>query len=244
MKKISLITGSTQGMGFSIAETLGASGHKVIISSRKEENSYKAEDILKKKNIDYDYFMCNFDVREQRKKLFDHISKKYGRIDNLVCAVSSNPYLGDSLSINEKEFDKIFETNVKNTFFTIIDFLPLLKASPQSNVVITSSHSGYIPFPFLGIVSISKTALFAMAKILAKELAEFNIRVNCVAPGLVKTRMTSSVIYNTMMIKQTYLNRNSMPHEMAATVAFLCSNDSSFINGETISVNGGMAGRL
>jgi dehydrogenase/reductase SDR family protein 4 len=240
--KISLITGSTHGIGLSIAEKLGERGDLVIITSRKEENSLKAEEILQLKNISYDYYMCNFDVREQRLKLFEYINNKYGKLDTLVCTIAANPYIGNSLSITEKEFDKIVNTNIKNTFFTVIDFLELLKKGENSNILLISSYFGYVPIPYLGIFSISKTALFLMTKILSKELSKFNIRVNCLAPGFVQTRMASNIFH--IYTDKIFLKRNSLPHEIAGIAQYLCSEESSFITGETVCVNGGMVGRL
>lgn len=241
--KISLITGSTQGIGLSIAEKLGLEGYHIIISSRKEENSSKAEEVLKENNISYDYFVCNFDIKEQRTQLFEFIKIKYGKLDCLICTVSANPYIGDSLSISESEFDKIFQTNVKNTFFTIVEFLDLLKKGLNSNIVILSSYSGYISFPFLGVYSISKSAIFMMAKVLAEELTKFKIRVNCVAPGFVKSKMTILNIFNRFS-DNCFMKRMAMPHEIANVVSFLCSQDASFITGEVVAVNGGFKGRL
>lgn len=241
--KVSLITGSTHGIGLSIAEKLGLSGYKVIISSRKEENSYRAEQILKENNIQYEYYMCNFDIREQRLQLFEYIKNKYGKLDSFVCTVSVNPYIGDSLSINEKEFDKIFKTNVKNTFFTIVDFLELLKKGDNASIILLSSHSGYVPFPYLGVYSISKSAIFTMTKIFAEEFSKFKIRVNCLAPGFVQTRMSNNNIFNKFADK-CFMKRMAMPHEVAGLAGFLCSDEASFITGEIISLSGGMMARI
>jgi dehydrogenase/reductase SDR family protein 4 len=243
MNKLCLITGSTQGIGLSIAEKLGDNGNKVIISSRNEENSYKAEEVLNSKNIDYDYFMCNFDSKPHRKQLVNYINDKYGKLDSLILTISANPYIGPSFSITEKEFDKIFETNVKNTFYTIVDFLDLLKKGKNSTIVILSSHAGYTPFPNMGVYSISKSALFTMTKVLAEELSKYKIRVNCVAVGFTKQRLSFPIIHN-IYVEGNFMKRNSLPHEIAGIAQFLASDDSSYINGEVVSVNGGMRGRL
>ena len=242
--KVALITGSTQGIGLSIAEKMGLEGNTIIITSRKEENSLKAEQILRENNIKFDYFMCNFDIHEQRLKLFEFIKEKYGRLDSLICTVSVRPYIGDALSINENEFDKIFKTNVKNTFFTIVDFLELLIKSQDPSIVILSSHSGYVPFPYLGVPSTSRSAIFMMTKVLAGELSKFNIRVNCVAPGFVQTRMTSSNIFNKFADNNCFLKRMAMPHEVAGIASYLCSKEASYITGEIVSINGGIKARL
>jgi NAD(P)-dependent dehydrogenase (short-subunit alcohol dehydrogenase family) len=88
--KICLVSGSTHGIGFAISEKLGKDGYTVIISSRREENSGRAEEILRENAINYKYYMCNFNMRKERKELAEYISKKYGKLDCLVCTVSSN----------------------------------------------------------------------------------------------------------------------------------------------------------
>jgi dehydrogenase/reductase SDR family member 4 len=241
--KICLISGSTQGIGLSIAENLGKAGFTVIISSRREENSFRAEQHLSENNISYDYYMCNFNVRSQRKELAEYINNKYGKLDSLICCVSSNPYIGDPLAISEKEFDQIFKVNVKETFFTIVDFLDLLKKGKDPSILLVSSHSGYVPFPYIGIYSIAKSSLFSMTKILAKELIKFKIRINCVAPGFVYTKISNLNIYNSYA-EMSFMKRLAMPHEIAGVALFFCSEDSSFITGEVFSINGGMIGRL
>jgi len=227
-KRLSLVTGSTQGMGLSIAEKLGSLGNKVIISSRKEENSFRAEERLKSGNIDFDYFTCDFNNRNQRKELVKYIENSYDKLDVLVLTVQSMPYLGDAIDVSEKEFHKMYNTNIKNTFFTVI---------------ILGSHASYYSFPYIGVFSISKSVLLSITKLLANELSEFNIRVNSVNPGTVKTRIASSILTNNL-VERNFLKRDSLPHETAAVCAFLTTEDSSYINGENVSVNGGMIGRL
>jgi dehydrogenase/reductase SDR family protein 4 len=242
-KRLSLVTGSTQGMGLSIAEKLGSLGNKVIISSRKEENSFRAEERLKSGNIDFDYFTCDFNNRNQRKELVKYIENSYDKLDVLVLTVQSMPYLGDAIDVSEKEFHKMYNTNIKNTFFTIVDFLPLLKKGKNASVIILGSHASYYSFPYIGVFSISKSVLLSITKLLANELSEFNIRVNSVNPGTVKTRIASSILTNNL-VERNFLKRDSLPHETAAVCAFLTTEDSSYINGENVSVNGGMIGRL
>lgn len=243
-KRICLVTGSTQGMGLAIAEKLGnISENKVIISSRREENSQRAEERLKSENIDYEYFTCDFNSKQQRKKLITQIEQSYGKLDCLVLTVQSMPYLGFALDVSEKEFIKMYNTNIKNTFFTIIDFLPLLKNGSNSAIVILGSHSAYYPFPYEGVFSLTKSVLLSLVKVLAQDFAKFNIRVNCVNPGTVKKRIGSSILTNEL-VERNFLKRDSLPHETAGICAFLTTREASFVNGENVSVNGGMIGRL
>lgn len=242
-KRICLITGSTIGIGFSIAGKLGQLGNKVIISSRREENSAIAEAELMSADIDYDYFKCDFNIRKNRLTLYEFIKGKYGKLDVLVLTVQTIPFLGESMDISEKEFNCIYSTNVKNTFFTIMDFLPLLKKGENSSIIIIGSHAAYYSFPYEGVYSISKSVILSLTKLLAYEFSDFNVRVNSVNPGKVKTQL-NIMIPNDELEMKNFLKRDSLPHEIAGICAFLTTNKASFINGENISVNGGMIGRL
>lgn len=243
-KRICLVTGSTQGMGLAIAEKLGnIPGNKVIISSRREENSQRAEEHLRSENIDYDYITCDFNSNNQRLSLKKRIEEAYGKLDVLILTVQSMPYLGFALDVSEKEFIKMYKTNIKHTFFTIVDFLPLLKKGEKAAIVILGSYSAYYPFPYEGVFSLSKSVLLSLVKVLAQELSPFGIRVNCVNPGTVKKRLGSSILTNEL-IERNFLKRDSLPHETAGICAFLTTEAASYINGENVSVNGGMIGRL
>jgi dehydrogenase/reductase SDR family protein 4 len=242
-QRISLVTGSTQGVGLSIAEKLGFKGDKIIISSRKEENSYRAEERLVMSNVDYDYFMCDFDNKIQRKELADYLKRIYGKLDTLILCVQTIAYFGDLMDISEKEYNKIYSTNIKNNFFTIMDFLSLLKNGTDACIVLLGSHSVFSPNPFEANFSLSKSVFLSLTKLLAKELSKYKIRVNCVCPGFMKTKLTISIVDNKYHLRN-FLKRDSLPHETAALCAFLTTKDSSFINGENILINGGVNGRL
>jgi len=241
--KVCLITGSTMGIGLAMAERFGLEDANVIICSRRKENLESAELRLKSLGIKVDAYICNVNDKEQRKKLLNSIYEKYQKLDALVCNVAVNPHFGNSYDISEKEFDKIFEVNVKNTFFTIKESLQLLKNAKNPSILIISSQAGYTPFPSIGIYSVSKTALFSMTKLLAEELAKFKIRVNCIAPGIIKTKMSQAII-DSDEAKLNFLKRPGLPNEISGAALFLCSEEATFITGETVCINGGMHGRL
>jgi dehydrogenase/reductase SDR family protein 4 len=241
--KVVLITGSTMGIGLAIAEKFGLEEATVIICSRKKENLEKAELYLKSKGITVDAYICNVNNKEERKNLIQSIEQKHKKLDVLVCNVAVNPHFGPSNDITEKEFDKIFEVNVKNTFFTIKESLPILKVSKNPNILIISSQAGYTPFNFIGIYSVSKTALLSLTKLLAQEFAKFNIRVNCIAPGIINTKMSKAII-DSDEAKNNFMGRAGLPSEISGAALFLCSEEASFITGETVCINGGMHGRL
>jgi len=241
--KICLVTGSSMGIGLAIATRFGEEGATVIISSRNKANLEKAEDSLEALGIKYDSFICNINDKVERVKMLNKIKEKYGRLDVLVCNVAVSVYFGPTIETTEKVYDKTFDTNVKNTFFTIQDSLELLKVSKNSKILILSSWSGYFPSPLIGIYSVTKTALIALARILAQELAHHGIRVNCMAPGVVKTKLASALV-DTEYATSNFMGRYAMPEEMGGAAAFLCSDDSSYITGETVTLNGGQHGRF
>jgi dehydrogenase/reductase SDR family member 4 len=241
--KICLVTGSTMGIGYAIAERFGLEGATLILCSRKPENLKSAESMLKSKGINYVSLICNFNSKDDRDKLFKVIKDKFGRLDVLVCNVAANPYFGLSYEIGEKEFDKIFEVNVKNTFFTIKEALPLLKSARNSNILIISSQAGYTPFQYLGVYSMTKTVLLSMTKMLADELSKFNMRVNFIAPGIINTKFSKAIV-DSDEAKSNFMKRAGIPSEISGAAAFLCSEEASFITGENLCITGGLHGRL
>jgi dehydrogenase/reductase SDR family protein 4 len=241
--KVCLITGATLGIGFSIAEQLGLESGTIIICSRRKDNVTEAEQKLKSKGIKVDAQICNVNEKEQRKKLIDHIKEKYGKLDVLVCNVAVSPHFGPSYEITEQAFDKLFEVNVKNTFFLIKEALPLLKSTKNSNILIIASQAAYTPFPLIGVYSITKTTLIGMTKLFAEELAQFGIRVNAIAPGIINTKFAKAIV-ETEFASNNFLRRPGVPEEIGTAAAYVCSDQASFLTGETIVINGGMHGRF
>lgn len=241
--KIYLITGSSMGIGYSILKRLAEEGATVILTSRKKENCAKAEEELDKLNLNYDTVIANFNSSEDRKKVFQHIENKYGKLNGLVCNVAVSTHFGESITINEKQFQKIFSVNVENTFFTIKEFFPLLKKADNPSILVISSQAGYTPFQGIGIYSVSKTALLALVKLLAAEFSKFKIRVNGIAPGLIKTKFAEAIV-ESKESTMNFFKRPGIPDEICGLAAFLLSEDASFITGENYSINGGWFGKM
>ena len=241
--KVYLVTGSSMGIGYAILKRLAQENATVILTSRKKENMQVAEKELKNLNLKYDPIAANFNNKEDRLKVFDYIDKKYGKLNGLVCNVAVSPHFGFSLDINEKEFQKIFSVNVENTFFTIKEAFPLLQKTKNSNILIISSQAGYTPFQGIGIYSVSKTSLLGLVKLLSKELAPFDIRVNGIAPGLIDTRFASAII-DSKEARMNFLERPGVPEEISGMAAFVLSEDASFITGENFAISGGWYGKF
>ena len=244
--KVALVTASTEGIGFAIARRLGKDGAHVVICSRKEANVSKAIETLKNENISVSGVTCHVGKSSDRKALLDKIENEQGGMDILVCNAAVNPYFGSILGTSEAAYDKIMNINVKSTFMLIKESMPLLEKRKGASIVIVSSVSGFTPNEFLGIYGMSKTTLFGLTKALVSELASKEMRINCIAPGLIRTKFSNALLSQGEDNVSGFIpmRRVGLPEECAGSVSFLCSNDASYITGETIVIAGGVMSRL
>lgn len=246
--KVAIITGSTQGIGFSIAKRLAKEGAKVVISSRKQANVDEAVAKLKSENVDCIGLTCHVGKSEDRKNLIERTVEKYGGIDVVVSNAAINPSFGEIFDIEESSWDKIFDINVKSTFFLIKEAIPFLSQKKGSSIIIVSSLGAYTPFPMIAPYSISKTALVGMTKAMAPQCAQLGIRVNCIAPGIIRTNFSRALWEgNETHFEESsefMMKRVGEPDEIGGTAAYLASEDSSYVTGETIIVAGGVNARL
>src|SRR5437016_127625 len=213
--KIAVITGSSRGIGRSSAELLAKLGAKVRISRR--------EDV---------------------EVMINGATLHYGKIDILVCNAAVNPYYGPLLDIEDEAFDKIMGSNVKSNIWLCALAIPAMAERGNGSVVIISSIGGLRGSTVIGAYGISKAADFALCRSLAGEWGPKGVRVNCVAPGLVKTDFARALWEDEERLKKrcatTPLRRIGEPDEIAGAVAYLGSDASSFMTGQTIVVDGGV----
>ncbi|KAL0407224.1 UNVERIFIED_CONTAM: Tropinone reductase-like 3 [Sesamum latifolium] len=243
--KVAIVTASTQGIGFGIAERLGLEGAAVVISSRRQKNVDEAVEKLKSRGIEVLGLVCHVSNAQQRKDLIKKTIEKYGKIDVIVCNAAANPAVDGILETKESVLDKLWEINVKTSVLLLQEAAPHLQKG--SSVIFVSSIAGYHPPQGLAMYGVTKTALLGLTKALAAEMAP-DTRVNCVAPGFVPTHFASFLTTNESMRKsleeKTLLNRLGTTQDMAAAVAYLASDDASYVTGETLIVAGGMQSRL
>ncbi|KAL4628222.1 hypothetical protein ACB092_05G221300 [Castanea dentata] len=243
--KVVIVTASTQGIGFSIAERLGLEGASVVVSSRKQNNVDEAVEKLKAQGIEVLGVVCHVSNEQQRKNLIDKTVQKYGKIDVVVSNAAANPSIDDILQTQESVLDKLWEINVKSSILILKDAAPHLQKG--SSVVIISSFTAYQPPATMAMYGVTKTALLGLTKALAAEMAP-NTRVNCVAPGFVPTSFAAFLTTNDAIRKEieqrSLLKRLGTTQDMAAATAFLASDDASYITGEILVVAGGMPSRL
>ncbi|OAY25868.1 tropinone reductase-like 3 [Manihot esculenta] len=243
--KVAIVTASTQGIGFAIAQRLGCEGASVVISSRKLKNVDEAVEKLKAQGIEVIGVVCHVSNAEQRKNLIEKTVQKYGKIDVVVSNAAANPSVESILQTQESVLDKLWEINVKASILLLKDAAPHMPKG--SSVILISSIGGYNPHASMAMYGVTKTALLGLTKALAAEMAP-DTRVNCIAPGFVPTHFADFITNNDAMrasIEQgTLLNRLGTTEDMASATAFLASDDASYITGETLVVAGGMPSRL
>lgn len=243
--KVAIVTASTQGIGFSIAESLGLEGASVVISSRKQRNVDEAAGKLRAKGIEVLAVVCHVSNAQQRKNMIEKTLQKYGKIDVVVSNAAVHPSVDPILQTPESILDKLWEINVKSTILLLKDAGPHLKKG--SCVVLISSLVAYNPPPTMAMYGVTKTAVLGLTKALASEMAP-NTRVNCVVPGIVPTHFveqyTSNDATREELERKALIGRLGRVEEMAAATAFLASDDASYITGENLVVSGGMPSRL
>lgn len=246
--KVALVTASTEGIGLAIARRLGQDGARVLLSSRKQQNVDRAVQDLRKEGIEVEGTVCHVGNKEDRQRLIETAVQRFGGVDILVSNAAVNPFAGSILESNEEVWDKILDVNVKATFLLVKLVVPKMQERGGGSIVIVSSVAGFTPFPSLGPYSVSKTALLGLTKALAPELSPLNIRVNCLAPGLIRTKFSSALWKNEAVCEHLMstlgISRIGQPDDCAGAVSFLCSPDASYITGETIVVSGGSHSRL
>lgn len=241
--KVAIVTGASRGIGKAIAEGLADFGAKVVISSRKLEGITQTAQELRAKGYEVHPVAAHSGKIEDIKKLVSETVEKYGRIDILVNNAGTNPHFGPAITADEKVWDKIFEVNLRGPFFLCKEVVPVMEKGGGGSIINVASTAGIRPGFGLGIYSISKAGLIMMTRVLASELGGLGIRVNAVAPGVIRTKM-SEVLVNTEEIlreieKSVAMHRVGEPEDVVGAVIFLASDASRYITGQTIIVDGG-----
>lgn len=245
--KVALVTAATAGIGLGIARRLGQEGASVFICSRKKANVDETVAALRAEGLEVSGCACHVGSAEQRAALVAAVVKAYGpTIDILVSNAAVNPTAGPLLDTPLDAVDKILDINVKAALALVQLAAPHMGRG--GSIVLVSSISAYSPpFP-IAAYGVSKTALLGLVKGLAGELGPSGIRVNGLAPGIVPTKFAEALVADPKLeaaqIEATALKRLGTPEDMAAAVAFLASDDASYVTGETLVVSGGMQSKL
>jgi NAD(P)-dependent dehydrogenase (short-subunit alcohol dehydrogenase family) len=242
--KVAIVTGSSRGIGRAIAEALADHGAKVVISSRKAGACQEVADAINARHSDAAIVVpASISSKEELQALVDETRKRLGRIDILVCNAASNPYYGPMAGISDVQFRKILDNNVIANHWLISMVAPEMLERGEGSIIIVSSIGGLKASPVIGAYNISKAADFQLARNLAAEFGSRQVRVNCIAPGLIKTDFAKALWENPQTLAavtmHTPLQRIGEPHEIAGAAVFLASPASTFMTGQAIVVDGG-----
>jgi len=242
--KVALVTGGSRGIGRAIALQLADAGADVIISSRKLPDLEKVAEEIKAKGRKSLAVTAHNAKMEDLNNLMAKVKQEFGRLDILVNNAVANPVMADVLHMEEAPFDLIMSANIKGYYFLSQAAARMMVEQGSGGAIVNiASVGGYFVTIGLGPYCISKAAIIMMTKCLAAELGPHKIRVNCIAPGIVKTKFSQALWSNEKMMadlmKKMPLQKISEPEEIARTALYLASEASSFMTGSTLIIDGG-----
>ena len=243
--KVALITGSSRGIGKAIAEEMAVHGAKVVISSRKQDACDAVSAAINTQHGAGTAISvpANISSKESLQNLVNQTHQAFGRIDALVCNAASNPYYGPLGGISDEAFRKILDNNIVANHWLIGMVAPEMLARGAGSITIISSIGGLKGSTAIGAYCISKAADMELARCLADEFGPKGVRVNCIAPGLIRTDFAKALWENPDTLKRATagasLKRIGEPHEIAGAAVFLASRAGAFTTGQTIVIDGG-----
>ena len=243
--KVAVITGSSRGIGRAIAEAMADQGASVVISSRKADACAEAAEAINARHGAGRAIVvpANISSKAELQNLVDETRRQLGKIDILVCNAASNPYYGPMGGISDDQFRKILENNVIANHWLIQMAAPEMIERRDGSIIIVSSIGGLKASGVIGAYNISKAADFQLARNLAAEFGPSQVRVNCIAPGLIRTDFARALWENPQTLQlvtmHTPMQRIGEPEEIAGAAVFLASRASTFMTGQAIVVDGG-----
>ena len=242
--KVAIVTGGSRGIGRSIALALAEHGANIAIAARQEGPLNAVAEEVRQRGRRALAVPTNIRYLEQLRKLVDCTKAEFGRVDILVNNAAANPAYGPIQELDERTFDVIMSSNVKAPhFLSAYVREAILEHGEGGNIINVSSIGGVRAGDVTGGYSVSKAALIMLTQVCAKNWGSDGIRVNCIAPGLVKTDFARPLWDDEHNLKQAVegsaLERIAEPDEMAGAVVFLASSASSFVTGQTLMIDGG-----
>ena len=244
--KVAVITGSSRGIGKAIAMRMAEHGARVVISSRKADACEQVAATINERHGAGRAIAvpANISSKDDLKRLADTTRERLGAIDVLVCNAASNPYYGPQAGIADEQFRKILDNNIVANHWLIGFVAPGMIERRDGSIIIVSSIGGLRGSSVIGAYCVSKAADMQLARNLAVEYGPFNVRVNCIAPGLIKTDFAKALWDNPDALAarnaETPLRRIGEPDEIAGAAIFLASKAGSFVTGQSIVVDGGV----
>jgi NAD(P)-dependent dehydrogenase (short-subunit alcohol dehydrogenase family) len=242
--KVALVTGSTRGIGKSIAEEMARAGAKLAVSSRKSEACEEVRKEFETQGFGVLARACNISRREDLQALVEATLERWGRIDIVVANAAANPYYGPLASLPDEALDKVFLNNVKSVLWLANLTLPHLAAQGGGSFITVGSIAGVLANTVIGAYGISKAANHQLVRNLAAEWGPKNVRVNAIAPGLIRTDFAKALWQDEARRREreqlTPLRRIGEPRDIGGIAVFLASDAAAFVTGQTIIADGGV----
>jgi len=240
--KVALVTGGSRGIGKAIAIGLAKFGADVAVTSRKLPDLEGVAEEIKRLGRRSMARATHVGRMDEINNLVPQIKDKLGRIDILVNNAATNPTMDQAMDIEERAWDSIMNLNLKGLFFLSQAVARLMKEQGAGIIINVASVAGITP-NILPVYSISKAGVIMATKVMAQQWAQYNIRVNAMAPGLTKTRFSEALWSNPAVLQgiteKTPLQRVAEPDEMVGAAIFLASDASSYVTGHVLVVDGG-----
>ncbi|MGD9812624.1 MAG: SDR family oxidoreductase [Sphingobium sp.] len=243
--KTAIITGSTRGIGRAIAEAYADAGANVVISSRKQDvcDAVAAEINAKHGAGRALAIAANISDKAALQDMVAQARRHFGQIDILVCNAASNPYYGPMSGITDDQFRKIFDNNVLSNHWLITMVAPEMRERKDGAIIIVSSIGGMMGSDVIGAYNVSKAADFQLVRNLAIEFGSDNVRVNAIAPGVIRTDFAKALWEDPKaeaeLKRVTPLCRIGEPENIAGAAVFLASRAGSYMTGQSMVIDGG-----
>lgn len=242
--KVAIITGASKGIGEAMARGMAEFGATVVVSSRKQEAVDAVAKQFKSEGLSAIGIECHVGKQEDREALVNKVVEQYGRIDILVNNAGTNPYYGPIHKMPENIYQKTMDINLNSTIALSNLVFPIMKKQNSGSIIHISSIEGIHPSKMMTAYNLSKAAMIMLGKNQAIEWGKYNIRVNTICPGYVRTKLTEALFVDEAKhesLKQNAaLGRYATPDEMAGLALFLASDASSYMTGSTIVNDGGL----
>lgn len=247
--KVAIVTGSSRGIGRAIAEALAEAGARVAISSRKQPACDEVAAAINTRHGEGRAIAqaASLSHKEDLENLVAATEAAWGKVDILVCNAASNPYAGPMAGISDEQFRKIFENNVLANHWLVGMVAPQMRERRDGAIILLSSIGGLMGSEFIGAYNVSKAADLQLVRNLAVEFGRDNVRVNAIAPGVIRTDFARALWEDPQsearLDKAIPLGRIGEPDEIAGAAVFLVSPAGRYVSGQTIVIDGGTMAR-
>ncbi len=242
--KVALVTGGSRGIGKATAIEFAKAGADVVVASRKLPDLEKVADEIRSLGRKSLAVSAHVGQMEQISSLVERVVAEFGKIDILVNNAGTSPVYTSALDLEERAWDATMNLNLKGLFFLSQAVARVMKKHGGGKIINVASVYGFLPEANVGYYSITKAGVIMATKVMAREWAQYNIRVNAIAPGVIHTRLGDSHWAvapkdKEETIKRILMGRIGEPEEIAGAMIYLASDASSYVTGQIFTVDGG-----